>query len=158
MSQQQPNHLTHTPIGVVIPTEDDVLAERQRLPVPSLWQEGVQVTHKADATRGGVVRRVDHVTNQFRLVGQPRTHWESFENWLPLVEKSAEEKARDEARDKLAAEMALLGADDLAAVEVLCDDPDPGKALVKLNAMRKLGIIGGAAAPVVNPEPKKAGK
>ncbi len=148
MSQQPtPDHTTHTPIKVSIPTEDDVHFERARLPTPSLWQEGVQVTHKMDATRTGTVRRVDHLTRQFRLVGMARTQWDSFDDWIVLVEKSVEEKAKDAAREKLVAEMEALDADDLAAVEVLCDDPDPTKALAKLAAMRKLGIIG--SKPVV---------
>lgn len=150
MSNQAPNHTTHTPIQVVVPTEDDVLLERPKMPTPSLWQDGVQVTHKADRERKGVVRRVDWVTRQFRLVGAPRTAWESFDQWDVLVEKSAAEMAKDAARAALAAELETLDADDLAAVEVLCDDPDPAKALTKLNAMRKLGIIGG--------KPTKAGK
>lgn len=136
-----PNHLTHTPIQVVVPTEDDVHVERPRAPTPSLWQEGVQVTHRADRSKHGVVRRVDYVTRQFRLVGAVRTSWESFDEWDVLVEKSQAEKEKDVARDKLRAELDALDADDLAAVEVLCDDADPTKALAKLNAMRKLGIL-----------------
>lgn len=147
MNQQTPDHTTHQPIRVMVPTEDDLFVERPRLPTPSLWQVGVQVTHKADPNRAGTVRAVDYVTNQFRLVGQARTMWESFEHWNVLVEKTPEEKAKDEAREKLRLEMELLDADDLAAVEVLCDDPDPTKALAKLAAMRKLGIIGSKAAP-----------
>jgi hypothetical protein len=147
MNQQAPDHTTHTPVKVVVPTEEDVIGiERDRLPTPSLWQEGVQVSHRHDASRKGIVRRVEYVTRQFRLVGAARTMWESFDNWIVLVEKSAAEKAKDEAREVLASELALLDADDLAAVEVLCDDPDPTKGLAKLNAMRKLGIIGGSPA------------
>lgn len=142
-TQQAPDHTTHTPIKVVVPTEDDVVFERPRAHTPSLWQDGVQVTHRKDRERTGVVRRVDHLTRQARLVGQPRTSWESFDDWDVLVEKSAEEKAKDAARERLALEMESLSQDDLAAVEVLCDDPDPEKGLAKLNAMRKLGIIGG---------------
>lgn len=138
-----PDHTTHTPIQVTVPTEDDVLLERPRLPTPSLWQDGVRVTHRMDRDRKGIVRRVDWVTNQFRLVGAPRTAWESCEHWDVLVEKSESERAKDAARDALAAEMEALDVDDLAAVEVLCDDPDPVKALAKLSAMRKLGIVGG---------------
>lgn len=146
MTQHAPDHTTHTPINVIVPKEDDVGAERERLPTPSLWQDGVMVTHKQDRERKGHVRRVDHMTRQFRLVGQPRTSWESFDNWDVLVEKSEAEKQKDAAREKLQAELAALDADDLASVEVLCDDPDPAKALAKLGAMRKLGIIGGSAA------------
>lgn len=139
---QAPDHTTHVPIQVVVPTEDDVLLERPRAHTPSLWQQGVQVTNKEDQDRKGVVRAVDYVTRQFRLVGEPRTHWESFDNWVVLVEKSPEEKARDAARAELEAELASLDADDLAAVSVLCDDPDAAKALAKFNAMKRLGIIG----------------
>lgn len=142
MSNEAPDHTTHQPIKVSIPTDDDLFVERPRLHTPSLWQAGVQVTHKADPSRAGHVRVVDHMTNQFRLVGQPRTMWESFENWNVLVEKTEAEKAKDEAREMLRLEMESLDADDLAAVEVLCDDPDPTKALAKLSAMRKLGIVG----------------
>ncbi len=142
MSQQAPDHTTHVPIQVVIPTEDDIMLERPRAPTPSLWQEGVQVTNKADPERKGTERHVEYVTRQFRLVGQPRTHWESFENWNVLVEKSPEEKAKDAARVELETELASLDADDLAAVSVLCDDPDAEKALAKFNAMKRLGIIG----------------
>lgn len=144
MSQQQPNHLTHTPIKVVIPTEDDVHTERPRLPTPHLFQDGVQVTHKQDVARAGVVRRVDYATRQFRLVGHPRTAWESFDEWNVLVEKSEAEKAKDAAREALQAELAALDPEDLAAVEVFCDDADPSKAMAKFEAMRKLGIIGKA--------------
>ena len=139
-----PDHTTHQPIKVLVSDEDDVLLERPRMPTPSLWQDGVQVTHKQDRDRKGVVRRVDWVTNQFRLVGQPRTAWESFDQWDVLVEKSEAEKAKDVARAALAAELEQMDAGDLAAVEVLCDDPDPAKGLAKLAAMRKLGIIGDA--------------
>lgn len=142
MNIPAPDHTTHTPIKVVIPTEDDLVLERERLETPSIWQEGVQVTHKQDPDRKGVVRRVEYTTRQFRLVGQPRTSWESFDNWNVLVEKTAAEKAKDAARIELEEELAALDADDLAAVQVLCDDDDATKALAKFNAMKRLGIIG----------------
>lgn len=141
MSNTAPDHTTHQPIKVLVPTEDDIILERPRMPTPSLWQEGVQVTHKADPARVGTVRRVEYVTRQFRLVGDPRTTWQSFDEWNVLVEKTPEEKAKDAARDALAAELESLDADDLAAVQAFCDDDDPSKALAKLNAMRKLGVI-----------------
>lgn len=147
MTQQAPDHTTHQPIKVLIPTEDDVLVQRERLPTPSLWQVGVQVTHKADQTRTGTVRVVDYVTNQFRLVGSSRTMWESFEHWNVLVEKTPEEKAKDEARELFLLELESLDPDQLLAVEALCDDPDPAKALAKFNGLKKLGVIGGK--PVV---------
>lgn len=142
MSNQAPNHLTHQAIQVVIPTEDDVHVQRERLPTPHLFQDGVQVWHKQDPERKGVVRRCDHATRQFRLVGQPRTSWECFDDWNVLVEKSEAEKAKDAAREHLEAELAALDADELAAVQVLVDDDDAVKALAKFNAMRRLGMIG----------------
>lgn len=145
MSQQQaPDHTTHQPIRVSIPTDDDVHFERERLRTPSLWQPGVQVTHRADEKRTGTVRVVDHMTNQFRLVGQGRTQWESFEHWIVLVEKTPEEKAKDEAREMFLLELEALDPDQLLAVEALCDDPDPAKALAKFNGLKKLGVIGAA--------------
>jgi len=141
MSQQQPDHSTHQPIKVSIPTEDDLHVERPRMPVPSIWQVGVQVTNKADPNRTGTVRAVDHSTRQFRLVGSARTMWDVFDEWNVLVEKTPAEKAKDEARELLAIELESLDADDLAAVQILCDDEDPAKALAKLGAMRKMGIL-----------------
>lgn len=155
MSQQAPNHVTHTPVHVTVPTEDDVLVERARLPTPSLWQDGVQVTHKQDRERKGVVRRVDHVTRQFRLVGATRTQWESFDQWDVLVEKSQAEKDKDAALDALQAELATLAPDDLAAFDAFCDGDDPAKVLIKLNAMRKIGFIG---KKVGEPAPATKGK
>ena len=136
-----PDHTTHQPIKVSIPTDDDVHFERERLRTPSLWQSGVQVTHRADEKRTGTVRVVDYITNQFRLVGQGRTQWESFENWIVLVEKTPEEKAKDDARELLMLELDGLDPEQLLAVEPLIDDPDPAKALAKLNGLRKLGVI-----------------
>lgn len=146
-----PDHTTHQPIKVLVSNEDDVIVERPRLHTPSLWQEGVQVTHREDATRTGTVRRVDWVTRQFRLVGQGRTIWESFENWIVLVEKTPEEKAKDEARDLLRMEIEALDPDDLQMADAFLDAADPAKALTQLAAFRKKGLIGKAA-------PAKGGK
>lgn len=147
MSQQAPDHTTHQPIKVMVPTEDDVLVQRERLPTPSLWQVGVEVTHRADASRKGHVRVVDYNTNQFRMVGAARTMWESFEHWIVTVEKTPEERAKDEAREMFLLELAELDPDQLLAVEALCDDADPAKALAKFNGLKKLGVIGGKPAP-----------
>jgi hypothetical protein len=141
-----PNHVTHVPVKVEIPGDDDFAAERAVFPTPSLWQAGVKVRHRRDANREAIVRHVDYKTNQFRPVGGSRTTWENCMEWDPLVEPSPQEKERVAALEKLQAEMASLGPDDLAAVQVLVDDPDPSKALAKLEAMRRLGIIGKAAA------------
>lgn len=159
MSQpQQPNHITHVPVQVDVESllKDDILVQRDKIPTPSLWQEGVTVTNRADPTRTGVVRRVDHVTNQFRLVGEPRTSWESFDQWAVLVEKSPEEKRRDADADLLRAEIEALTPDELLAVEALIDDPDPSKALKKLNGLRLLGVMKPKVTePIVETKGKK---
>ena len=144
-----PNHETHQPIKVEIPADDDVMVERGAMPTPSLWQEGVQVTHKA-TRRVGVVRIVDWKTNQFRLVGEPRTLWQACSDWDVLVEPTPQERAKDAARETLLAEIAGLDKDVLPLVEVLCDHDDPEKALAKLRAMQKLGML--RSPDVVTPE------
>lgn len=147
---QQPNHETHVPIKVSIPDDGAFATERAVLPTPSIWQEGVKVKHRSLPLEN-IVRSVNYTTCQFRPVydraGQPagRTVWEAFADWEPMVEMSPAEKERRAALAKLQAEMDALGADDLAAVQVLVDDPDAVKALAKLEAMRRLGIIGKTA-------------
>lgn len=146
MSQNVPTHETHQPIQVTIPTEDDVRAERGPMPVPSLWQVGVKATHKA-TRREVVVRVVDHKTNQFRAVGDDRTTWQACADWDVLVEPTPQERKKDEARLTLQAEIAELDGEVLPLVEVLCDDPDPEKALAKLRAMRRAGMLGAPVEP-----------
>lgn len=144
-----PNHATHVPVKVALPADDDLSVERPRLPTPHLFQEGVVVKSR-DGKREGIVRCVDHLTNQFRLVekmpdgsmkNHPRVSWESFANWIPEVRLSAEEQERRAAREKLLVELATLDKDSLAAVEVFADDADPAKALAKIEALRRLGVI-----------------
>ncbi len=142
---QEPNHTTHQPILVQVPTSDDVHVERPRLPTPSLWQPGVRVTHKTDPTREGVVRVVEYATRQFRLDGHPRVSWESFDNWNPLVEKTAEERAKDEAAEKLREEIKSLSGNDLLVAEAWLEDEDPVRALKKLAALKAAGVIKGKA-------------
>jgi hypothetical protein len=162
------NHLspsleTHVPVQVHVPSErNDVLVGRPDLPTPSLWQNSVLVTHR-ETKRRAVVHRVDWATNMFRPyypdegevdpeTKKPkgrfaeRTEWEHCRDWLVEVTFSPAELARQAARDRLEAEMALLDAKELAAVAVLCDDPDASKALAKLEALRALGIVKVSAA------------
>lgn len=146
MSQNVPTHETHQPIQVTIPTEDDTRTERGPMPTPSLWQVGVKATHKA-TRREVVVRVIDHKTNQFRAVGDDRTTWQACAEWDVLVELTPQERKKDEARLVLQDEIASLDAEVLPLVEVLCDDADPEKALAKLRAMRRAGMLGAPPSP-----------
>jgi hypothetical protein len=143
-----PNAQTHVPVRVEIPIDDVATTERAVIPPPSLWQEGVKVRHKTSG-RENIVRAVDHMTCMFRPVYDeqgspaPRTHHEQMSQWDVVVELSPLEKERDLARQKLEAEIASLSPDDLASFQVLVDDPDPAKAMAKLEAMRRMGILGG---------------
>jgi hypothetical protein len=142
-----PNAQTHVPVKVTIPLDDTMSTERPYMPPPTLWQEGVKVKHKRTG-RENIIRAVDLATQMFRPVfdeygnAANRTHHEQMSEWDVLVELSPAEKERDLARQKLEAELAALPADDLAAVSVLIDDADATKALAKLEAMRRLGIVG----------------
>jgi hypothetical protein len=131
-----PNAQTHVPVRVEIPIDDVATTERAVIPPPSLWQEGVKVRHKTSG-RENIVRAVDHMTCMFRPVYDeqgspaPRTHHEQMSQWDVVVELSPLEKERDLARQKL------------ESFQVLVDDPDPAKAMAKLEAMRRMGILGG---------------
>jgi hypothetical protein len=147
---------THVPVTAPMPEEGTELAVgRADIPPPSLWQHSVKVTHKVTG-RQAIVARVDWGTNMFRAFfpnegpmvdGKPtgrfaeRTEWEHCRDWVVDVTFSPKEMARQAAREKLAEEIGKLDADSLANVTVLCDDPDPAKALAKLEAMRRMGII-----------------
>ncbi len=152
-----PSIETHIPVKVEIPAEgDDLAVGRPDLPPPSLWQQSVQVTHKKTG-RPAVVARVDWATNMFRAYypdegpkgvdGKPsgrysqRTEWEHCRDWEPTVTFSPRELERQAARELLEEEIGKLDAKSLAAVSVLCDDPDPAKALAKLEALRQMGVI-----------------
>lgn len=147
---------THVPITAEMPDESTELAVgRPDLRTPSLWQHSVKVTHKVTG-REAVVARVDYGTNMFRafypnegpvIDGKPsgrfaeRTEWENCRDWRVDVTFSPRELERQQARVQLEQEIAKLDANSLAAVTVLCDDPDPAKALAKLEALRRMGII-----------------
>lgn len=152
---------THVPVKVgadEIPEEGNELAVgRPDLPTPSLWQRAVRATHKVTGRRA-IVHRVDWATNMFRAfypdegdpdpaTGRPkgryseRTEWEHCRDWQVEVTFSPRELERQKARAQLEVELSTLDAADLAAVSVLCDDADPAKALAKLEALRRLGVI-----------------
>lgn len=149
-----PNHETHVPVKVDIPADADYSGEgRKFMPPPSLWQPGVLVTHKASGKKA-VVRVIDFYTNQFRAFhpetgeNDERTVWRRCEDWLPEVTLSPAEQEKQAAREALEAQIAKLDAKELGLVSVLCDDPDPKKALAKLAAMRNAGLIKGDAEVV----------
>lgn len=141
------DHNTHVSVKGEIPADDTFELERAPQPTPHLFQPGVKVTHKASG-RTNLVRVVDWKTNQFRPVYDRfgntagRTIWEPFAEWDPVVEPSPAEKERLAAKTKLEEQLATLSVDDLAAVSVLVDDEDATKALAKLEAMKRLGIVG----------------
>jgi len=150
---QAPSIATHIPLIVSgIPAESaEVIDGRPDAPTPSLWQNGSAVTHKV-TKRKCVVTRIDYVTRQFRGFfpdenrHSDRTGWENMNDWDVEVTLSPAEIERQNARAKLEEEMTKLDPDSFAAVSVLCDDDDPAKALAKLEAMRRLGVIKVSAA------------
>lgn len=146
-SAMNPTLETHIPIKVEVPADGDYTGVgRPPLPTPSLWQPGVKVVHKLSG-REAVVRLIDYYTEQFRAYypdtgeNDDRTTWQVCRDWNVAVQLAPKELERQKAREALEAEIAKLDEHDLAAVSVLVDDPDPKKALAKLEAMRKLGVI-----------------
>jgi hypothetical protein len=175
MSTHNPTIETHVPVTVDIPEEaTDLLVGRPDIPPPSLWQHAVEVTHRTSGKRA-VVARMDWSTNMFRAyypdegerdaTGRPagrfaeRSEWEHCREWKPSVTLSPKELARQAAREQLEKEIAKLDARGLAAVSVLCDDPEPAKALAKLEALRHLGVVqvSSEAAQMAVAEVKKGG-
>ena len=154
-----PTIATHIPVTEEIPEEAAELAVgRPDAPTPSLWQRAVRVKRKVDG-KTAVVQRVDWYTNMFRAFypdegeigenGKPagrfseRTEWEHCANWDVEVTFSPSELERQAAARALQDEMSKLNAAEIGLVSVLCDDPDPAKALAKLHAMRNAKLIGG---------------
>jgi len=149
---------THEPVKVHIPPENnELISGRPDLPTPSLWQKSVKVVHKLSGIEAVVVT-VDYATMMFRAyypdqgdideeTGKPkgrfadRTEWEHCREWNVAVTYTPRELERQKARAALDAEIARLDPRELAAVAVLCDDPDPAKALGKLEALRALGVV-----------------
>lgn len=180
----QPTLDTHVPLKVHVPKEDvgATGGGRPDLPAPSIWQRSVKVKRKVDG-KEAVVHVVDLPTMMFRAwypdegevdpeSGKPkgrfseRTEWEHCRNWDVEVTFSPKELERQAARRKLEDEMATLDPKELALVDVLCDDTDPTKALAKLEALRRAGIV--SARPELaqaaleelraGPGPKKGGR
>lgn len=170
----QPTIETHVPITTQLPTEGtDLAVGRPDIPPPSLWQQSVKVVHKLTG-RSAVVARVDWSMNMFRayypdqgdldpITKMPkgrfaeRTEWEHCRDWDVAVTFSPKELERQAARQRLDEEISQLDATSMAAVMVLCDDPDPAKALGKLEALRRLGVVKASpeAAKTVMTEAKK---
>lgn len=158
---------THVPVVAELPdeTNDLMMDMRQDIPPPNLWQKSVKAKHKLSG-RSVVVARVDWATMMFRAYYPDedrfatRTEWEHCRDWDVEVTFSPKELERQAAKVKLDAEIAQLDAKSLAHVMILCEDPDPAKALAKLEALRAMGVIK-ASAPAVEAvvaETKKGGK
>jgi hypothetical protein len=171
MNHAGPNLSTHIAVKQELPKESNVLAVgRPDLPVPSLWQKGVGVTHKVSNKRA-VIAAVDHAMCLFRAYypdetgtaldaegntveteGRfaPRTEWESFANWIPDVTLSPEELERQAARAKWQEEINKLEPDDLEVVAAFIDESgDPTKMIAKLEVLRRKGLIKPAAIAAV---------
>src|SRR5690606_21902389 len=109
-------------------------------------QQSVRVRHKVTG-RVAVVARIDHGMNMFRpyypdtKTFAPRTHWEHCREWDVEVTFSPKELERRAATEQLEQELAELDADAMAAFVALVDEDDPAKALGKLEALRRLGVI-----------------
>jgi len=138
---------THIPLTEEIPPEPTELAVgRPDIPPPSLWQHSVKVVHKVTG-KTAIVQRVDWAMNMFRAYYPDegrfaeRTEWEHCRNWDVAVTFSPKELERQRARAQLDEEIAKLDPKGFAAVTVLCDDPDPARALAKLEALRQLGVV-----------------
>ncbi len=161
-THQAPSIDTHVPLLAELPKENnDSLVGRADIPPPSLWQHSVRCTHKV-TKKPAIVVRVDWGTNMFRAyyptergpdgsTGRysERTEWEHCRDWDVEVTYSPAELERQAARKVLEAEIAQLDADDLAAVAVFCDDPDPAKNLGKLRALQRMGAIATKTTPEV---------
>lgn len=180
-THQVPSIETHIPKTEAVPNEPNELAVgRPDAPTPSLWQRSVKVKHKVTG-RPALVHKVDWSMNMFRAffpeegeidpeTGRPvgkfseRTEWEHCANWDVEVTFSPAELERQAAKTRLSEEIAKLEGRSLALATMLCDDPDPAKALGKLELMISAGLIQGspdaltaAAAEVRIPkEPVKA--
>lgn len=160
-----PNQSTHVPVMVVVPAETENWTGdgRPYLPPPTLWKVGAEVVNKRTGRRAAI-RVVDHMTMQFRAYypdtgeNDGRTMWQHCHEWNVSVTLSPEEETRLAAKRQLDEEVAKLDIDELAAVEVLVDDPNPTKALAKLEALKRMGIIKGAPAAHAASLDKKGGK
>lgn len=150
----------HIPVTADVPEEPvGDLEDRPDIPVPSAYARGAVVRHRIEGTKA-VIHRVDHITRQLRLYYpdrpegkryEPRTTWHSFESWEPEITLSPEEVERQNALKLFEEELTDFDAAGLELVKVFCDDPDPIKALAKVRALKKSGMVRTAA------EAKKVG-
>ncbi len=171
-----PNIQTHIPVVAELPTESqEHLVGREDLPVPSLWQVAVKVKHKV-TSQEAVVCRMDHAMNMFRAFypnegdidddGKPkgrfapRTEWQHCRDWQVDVTFSPKELERQAAASEFRRQTEAMDPNELAAVMVLVDADDPAKALAKLEALRRLGVVKAAPSVVqaAVTEAKKGGK
>ncbi len=153
MNNGIPNIQTHIPVVSELPEEEAELAVgRPDLPVPSLWQQAVKVKHKVTGQEA-VVARMDHNMNMFRAFYPaenrfaPRTEWQHCRDWQVDVTFSPKELERQAAAAEFRRQTEAMDPTELAAVMVLVDADDPAKALAKLEALRRLGVV--KAAPAV---------
>lgn len=143
----------HVPVKAESPDEDAEAAhDRPDIPPASAYAKSAVVTNIRTKQKA-VVHRVDLITRQLRLWYPDRKHlplkeqfdgrteWQSFDNWVPEIQFSPEEIARQEAKVQFAAELEEFDQDGLQLVTVFCDDPDPVKALAKLRALKKSGLV-----------------
>lgn len=144
---QNPSLETHVAETAELPGEDHgQLVGRADLPTPSLLQARVKVKHRV-TKQEAVIFRVDHGMNMLRLYYPAedrlanRTEWEQARNWEPELTFSPAELERQAAAAKLEAEIASLDARSIGLARVLCDDPDPNKALAKLGLLVQSGML-----------------
>jgi len=158
-----PSIATHVPLTAEIPEENQgQLTGRPDLPAPSLWQGKVKVRHRTTG-KPAVIVRVDHAMMMFRAyyptdndgAGRfsERTEWEHCRNWEPEVTFSPAELERQAALKLFEEEIGKLDGRQLATAKLLCDDPDPNKALAKFRLLIDSGMLTlpDSAAPVVLP-------
>lgn len=173
---QNPNLDTHVAeLGELPENDHGQLVGRPDLPVPSLWQERVKLKHKRNGTIATIFR-VDHSTCMFRPYFPDekrlatRTEWENFKDWEIQVTYSPTELARQAAAQVLEDEIAKLDARSIGLARVLCDDPDPSKALAKMQLLVQSGmltpmsvaaaeaVIADAPVPVADPPIRRRAK
>jgi hypothetical protein len=169
-----PSLATHIAQTAELPAEDmGQLTGRPDLPVPSLWQGKVKVKHKVTG-EPAVVARLDFGLMMFRAfytaregrdgtMGRwsERTEWEHCRDWDVEVTFSPAELERQAAKKLLEDQIAKLDAGQIALARVLCDDPDPNKALAKLRMLIQAGLVKmpeevaqAMVEPELPPEPK----
>lgn len=162
-----PSIATHVALTESLPPENQgALVGRPDLPTPHLWQKQVKVRHKVTG-KPAVVVRTDYGTCMFRAffpdemnnegtMGRfsERTEWYHFKDWDVETTFSPAELERQAAKTLLENQIAKLDAKQIALARVLCDDPDPNKALAKLQMLISADLVKmpESLAPAVLPE------